>query len=166
MNPNPWGVFFDEHLINDLRDAADGFVNFGTVPPVWERPARPLDVTVTIDGHTYSIPMSTAEINDLRTRGKYAEEREAQRIHAEQARQRAEEHRRRQQQPAPRSWTSSQAITELRTIACVDHDEQLPLGRLIRRAKRHAHPDTGGSSATFNRVTELEQSLRRAGLVA
>lgn len=36
---------------------------------------------------------------------------------------------------------------------------------VMRAAKRHAHPDTGGDAATFQRVSLAETKLREAGLL-
>lgn len=37
--------------------------------------------------------------------------------------------------------------------------------RIVRWAKRHAHPDTGGDTASFQRVTLAEAKLREEGLL-
>lgn len=39
------------------------------------------------------------------------------------------------------------------------------LGRLLRKAQRIAHPDTGGDAATFQRVALAEAKLREEGLL-
>lgn len=52
----------------------------------------------------------------------------------------------------------------LKTVAGYESDET-PTPRILREAKRAAHPDLGGDAATFQRVTLAEAKLREDGLL-
>lgn len=65
--------------------------------------------------------------------------------------------------------TATEALRYLRDVSGVPADIYEPpevhMPRVIRAAQRRAHPDTGGDSATFQRVSLAETKLREEGLV-
>ncbi len=63
--------------------------------------------------------------------------------------------------PAGFQWPAD-ALKFLRTIVGT-YDERTTNVELVRRAKRIAHPDTGGDADTFQRVSLAEAMLRAAG---
>jgi hypothetical protein len=63
-------------------------------------------------------------------------------------------------------WTDTEAvITWLRVISAPLPDTVATPAHLVRLAKRRTHPDHGGTSDDFDRVTRAEQHLRKAGLL-
>lgn len=65
--------------------------------------------------------------------------------------------------------SASDALAFLRQVSGVPADIYEPpeshMPRLMRAAKRAAHPDTGGDAATFQRVSLAEAKLREEGLL-
>ncbi|MBC6496087.1 molecular chaperone DnaJ [Microbacterium sp. 4-7] len=65
--------------------------------------------------------------------------------------------------------TATEALRYLREVSGIPADLYEPpeahMPRVIRAAQRRAHPDTGGDSATFQRVSLAEAKLREEGLV-
>lgn len=106
-------------------------------------------VDVLIDGARRPVPLLLEEIEVLRSRAaQYAEQLRQERDAAVRA----------------HPLTVDEALAELEAIADLEGTGLKP-SALVRRAKRYAHPDTGGSKELFQRVTELEEILRAAGVV-
>lgn len=65
--------------------------------------------------------------------------------------------------------TAVEALKYLREISEVPADvyeaPEVHLPRVIRAAQRRAHPDTGGDTATFQRVSLAEAKLREVGML-
>lgn len=60
----------------------------------------------------------------------------------------------------PKAWTRDQMIKRLCELAKVDYPSELGDKRLLRRAQRECHPDSGGSHELWVELDELVRLLR------
>lgn len=67
---------------------------------------------------------------------------------------------------APAGFSSaSEALDFIENVAGYGPASMSSVATVLRRAQRESHPDTGGDSATFQRVSLAEAKLREAGLL-